>query len=133
MTLETLTDDVAALKRMVLDNFQRAELYKFRYDNLVKKYFGSSSEKRAEAAGQQLLFELPARPEPPAPEQGETPAAAEKEKKHGGGRKPLPKDLPRERIEHTLPEEKRICPCCNEIMQPFGEETASRSNTFRRS
>ena len=68
MTRPHLPDDIEALKDLVLENFQRAELYKFRYDNLVRQHFGRSSEKLGEPPGQQLLFELPTRPEPPAPE-----------------------------------------------------------------
>src|SRR6201988_3344561 len=29
------------------------------------------------------------------------------------GRKPLPAELPRERIEYDLPEDQKICPCCS--------------------
>ena len=134
MTLATLPEDLPQLKQLVLEHFQRAnderqraELYKFRYENLIRQHFGRSSEKRDEPSGQQLLFELPARPEPlppePAPESS-TPASIPK--KHGGGRKPLPPELPRERIEYTLPECERKCSCCGETMPPFGEERSEQ-------
>lgn len=134
MKLEALPEDVAQLKRLVLDEHQRAddehqraELYKFKFENLARVHFGASSEKRNDADGQQLLFELPARPEAAATQPAAESATEDAEpKKHGGGRKPLPKDLPRERIEHTLPEEQRKCSCCGETMQPFGEETSEQ-------
>ncbi len=28
------------------------------------------------------------------------------------GRRPLPADLPRERVEYDLPEDQKLCPCC---------------------
>lgn len=42
------------------------------------------------------------------------------------GRKPLPADLPRERIEHDLPEDQKICPCCSKAMHRMGEETSEQ-------
>jgi len=125
MTSTTLPNDLSALKEMVLQEHQRAELYKHRYELLARRHFGQSAEKRPDAPGQQLLFELPTEAEAPAPES----AAAENapaRKKHGGGRKPLPPELPRQRIEHTLPEEQRHCPCCRDVMQPFGEEVTEQ-------
>lgn len=141
MTLPTLPDDVMELKQLVLDNFQRAEreelrakdehqraeMLKFKLDNLIRLHYGVSSEKRNDAFGQQLLFELPARPESPVIESATAaPATSDEPKKHGGGRKPLPKDLPRERREYTLPESERKCSCCGETMQPFGEESSEQ-------
>jgi len=35
------------------------------------------------------------------------------------GRKPLPAELPRERIEYDLPEDQKICPCCSKAMWVF--------------
>src|SRR5215831_17068919 len=37
------------------------------------------------------------------------------------GRKPLPEDLPRERVEHDLPEDQKACPCCGKGMHRMGE------------
>lgn len=134
MTLPALPDDVMQLKQLVLDNFQRAndehqraEMLQFKLDTLIRQRYGVSSEKRSDPPEQQLLFELPARPAPTESEPAiETPAPEAEPKKHGGGRKPLPKDLPRERIEYTLSESERACSCCGETMQPFGEETSEQ-------
>jgi transposase len=129
MTSAELPEDITTLKEMVIREYQRAEqehqraeLFKFRLEKLTRHHFGPSSEKRPETSGQQLLFELPSQPEAPALV---APAPAIS-KKHGGGRKPLPPELRRERIEYTLPEEKRKCACCGEIMQPFGEEVTEQ-------
>nr|WP_150526901.1 IS66 family transposase [Roseibium sediminis] len=37
------------------------------------------------------------------------------------GRKPLPEDLPRERVEYDLPEDQKACPCCHGRMHRMGE------------
>jgi hypothetical protein len=42
------------------------------------------------------------------------------------GRKPLPADLPRERIEYDLPEDQKICPCCGKAMPRMGEEISEQ-------
>jgi transposase len=91
---------------------------------MVRRYFGPSSEKKQEPSGQQLLFELP-QPEPkPAP--AAEPAQPDRPKRHGGGRRKLPPELIRERIEYKAKEEDRLCPCCGEVMQPFGEEVSEQ-------
>lgn len=41
-------------------------------------------------------------------------------------RKPLPADLPRQRIEHDLPEDKKACPCCRSRMHRMGENVAEQ-------
>jgi transposase len=133
MTKIELPNDIEALKDLVIQKHelftqehQRAELFKHRYDLLARRYFGQSSEKRKDAPGQQMLFELPGEPERPAPAGDEQTETALRKKKHGGGRKPIPPELPRQEIKYTLPEEKRICTCCGEVMQPFGEEVTEQ-------
>jgi transposase len=140
MTKLDLPNDIEALKDLVIQTHdqlaqkhellaqehQRAELFKHRYELLARRYFGQSSEKRKDAPGQQMLFELPGEPERPAPADTEKQDEALRKRKHGGGRKPIPPELPRQEIKYTLPEEKRICTCCGEVMQPFGEEVTEQ-------
>jgi len=127
-----LPDDVSALKQIAVreheraeQEHQRAELFKYRWEKMARRYFGASSEKTHEPAGQQQLFPMPqpetlaAPPEAQAPDQQVT-------KRHGGGRRKLPPDLVRQRIEYTLPEHERRCPCCGKVMQPFGEELSEQ-------
>ena len=126
MTAAELPDDIAQLKERVLQEHQRAELYKFRWEKMVRRYFGPSSEKSHEPSGQQLLFALP-QPEAQAAEPlASTAETSTPAKPHGGGRKKLPPELIRHRIEYTVPEEKRRCECCGESMQPFGEESSEQ-------
>lgn len=37
------------------------------------------------------------------------------------GRKPLPGNLPRERVEYDIPDDRKICPCCTGRMHRMGE------------
>ncbi len=67
MTKIELPNDMEALKDLVIQEYQRAELFKNRHDLLVRRYFGRSSEKRSEDPSQLLLFELPTEAEVPMP------------------------------------------------------------------
>lgn len=97
-----------------------------RLDLLLRKLYGPKAE-RFDPNQPWLIPELapgaePEQPpaaatDPPAPPE----AAPEKAKAKGHGRKALPEDLPRQRVEHTLAEAQRICPCCGEVCQKFGE------------
>ena len=133
MNRTTLPTEIEALQQLVLQKHeqysqehQRAELYKHRYKLLARRAFGQSSEKFKDAPEQQLLFELPSEPEKPAPVAPADADTSAPAKKHGGGRRPLPPELPRQRIEYTLPEEQRRCSCCTEVMQPFGEDVTEQ-------
>lgn len=98
---------------------ENAEL-KERVARLQQMLFGTSSE--------QSSGDSPAEPPPQAAEGADHGAGdpkvvplARKQAK-GGGRKPLPADLPRERINYELPEHDRFCPCCHGAIQAIGEE-----------
>ena len=58
----------------------------------------------------------------PEPEEADKKAA----KRRGHGRKPLPRTLERERIEHELTEAERECPNCARTMERIGEEVSER-------
>lgn len=128
MTLATLPTDVEALKDLVMEEHRRAELFKAKLEELEARVFGRhASEKlhREQATGQQVM-EFVDLPHPPQEAPPAEPVVKDEKKKHGGGRKAIPDHLPRQRIEHTLPEEQRQCPDCGETMQPFGEETSEQ-------
>lgn len=42
------------------------------------------------------------------------------------GRKPLPADLPRERIEYDLPDTQKACTCCGHALHRMGEEVSEQ-------
>lgn len=53
------------------------------------------------------------------PETGLPPVKTETGKKRG--RRPLPENLPRERVEYDLPDDQKSCPCCRSRMHRMGE------------
>ncbi|MDR3388628.1 MAG: transposase, partial [Rudaea sp.] len=48
-------------------------------------------------------------------------ADAEQPEPKKRGRRPLPDGLPRERVEHDLPEDQKVCACCRNRMHRMGE------------
>jgi transposase len=51
---------------------------------------------------------------------------AEKPEPNKRGRKPLPDGLPRERVEHDVPEDQKACPCCQNRMHRMGETVSEQ-------
>ena len=97
--------------------------------HLTRLVFGRRSE-RCESTHPLLPFPEVQEPEPPSPPHvaeaadEETEEITYKRKKRGATR--ISKDLPRETNRIELSESERRCPCCNEVMQPIGEETSER-------
>lgn len=132
-----LPDDVPTLQAMIrelLDALKKSrherEGIQQRLDLLLRKLYGPKAE-RFHPDQPWLLPELAAEPaaEKPLSEESpneETPINGNKKKRHGGGRKKLPENLPRIRIEHTLSEGERICPCCNDVCVKFGEDVSEQ-------
>jgi transposase len=130
-----LPDDPVILKRMILELLdtlratrQDYEQVRHRLDQLLRKMYGSKAEKFD--PNQPFLFADLApgeneqqEPTPPAVETPppEDPSITPK-KNPGHGRKPLPKDLKRERRVHDVPETERLCPCCQKQRVKIGEE-----------
>jgi len=102
-----------------------AEAYKHKLDQLLRKVYGSKSEKFNPE--QPWLFpELAAAPvetPPPAP----TPTAEDQSaKRRGHGRQGLPKSLRREPHLYELAEAQRHCPTCGVVCQKFGEDRSEQ-------
>lgn len=58
------------------------------------------------------------------PDTGLPPSEVRREKKCG--RKPLPENLPRERVEYDLPDDQKSCPCCRGQMHRMGESVTEQ-------
>jgi len=101
----------------------------FRLDQL--KRFGPKSEKQADRVfdeAERIAAAEPADEDAQAPfalpETGLPPAEDAPRGKRG--RKPLPADLPRTRIEYDLPEDQKACACCGHALHRMGEETSEQ-------
>ncbi len=98
---------------------------------LCRMHFGRRTER---VEGPTLFDDLP-NPEPtptPAPPDAEATSPSEPEidiaahKRKGHGRKPLPKDLPREREEIDFTDAEKLCPCCGKPRARMGADTSER-------
>ena|SRR5580765_985142 len=129
-----LPDDVPTLHAMIrelLDALKKAQHechgVQQRLDLLLRKLYGPKAE-RFHPEQPWLLPEMAAdaatassaSPSEECPRTDPTNHAPRQ--RHGGGRKKLPESLSRIRIEHTLAEAERICPCCKEVCVKFGED-----------
>jgi len=96
---------------------------------LLGKLYGRSSEKLD--AGQltlfaQMLGQLQSEPPTPPITPSAPPAPASRPVKTPHGRRRFPADLPRQRIEHDLPEDQKPCPCCGRQRHRIGEEVTEK-------
>ena len=127
---QSLPDDIDALKALLLKKEQRIDLLEEQIRLLKQKRFGASSEKsdqqvelfdEAELGDAEVQL-APQEDEPVAVATAPTAVSAPKAKR---GRKPLPADLPRVRIEHDLPDADKVCTCgC--LRECIGEETSEQ-------
>ncbi len=136
--LVELPDDVARLKKLVLEQARRAhelqeEITQLKlqllateekYEVLRRKFFGASSERRKkenENPQQQWLFnEAETYAEAPGAPAKKVPVAAHERKARG--RKALPENLERREIVHELTEQERTCPACGALRPEIGQE-----------
>jgi transposase len=135
-----LPDDLDTLKRMICELLallktekHRSEGLQHRLDQLLRRLYGPRGEKfRPDQPG---LFELlnevaaaeAAESAPPQPTAlPPTEPVGTPPKKKGHGRRALPKDLRRERIEHDVPEAEKVCSCCQTPRIKIGEETSEQ-------
>lgn len=98
-----------------------------RLDLLLRRLYGPKAERFNPDQPWLIPDMAPGQEEPLTEQPADSAAAAdnatsEKAKTKGHGRRRLPEDLPRERVEHTLSEAERLCPCCGIVCQKFGED-----------
>jgi transposase len=123
-----LPDDIEELKRQLLKVQQELAVVNARNQYLEEQFrlaqhkqFGKSSEG---FAGQGELFN---EAEALA---GQTEDTPEKEaisyERNKPKRKPLPPELPRETLVHDLPDEEKVCACCEGKLHKIGEDKAEK-------
>jgi len=124
---EQLPDDTNTLKQMVLTLLGQIDDLNGQLYYLKRQLFGKKSEKLDPA--QRLLFEnLYDQVKAKIEEQKQPKIKAVKKRKNTNhkGRKPLPKDLPREIIEIEPAEEEKTCFICNNEKQRIGSEETEK-------
>lgn len=131
---EHLPDDPALLKEMIREllatlageRHQRATLER-KLEQLLRRLYGPRNE--TVDADQLPLFAGLTEPAgaPPVPA-GEVAAeeTATAPRRKGHGRRPLPKDLPRERKVYDVPVAERACPGCGAERTKIGEEVSEQ-------
>jgi transposase len=133
LTAEHLPDDVATLRRMILELLvslreqQRDnEALRHRLDLLLRRLYGPRGERCR--ADQPLLFaEADAGPDTVAPaptEPAAPPQAPRRCRPHG--RRRLPENLPRERRHHELAEAARRCARCGQVRIDIGVDKSEQ-------
>jgi transposase len=131
--LAALRAEVAHLRRVnqellatVADLRATVERQQSHIDKLVRMTFGRRSER---VVGPTLFDDVPdSSPPPPAdaPPVPEPPSGSARPRRRGHGRRPLPAELPRERVEIDLTEAERACPCCHRTRVRIGAEVSER-------
>jgi transposase len=129
---EQLPDDVATLKRMVMELLASLherdrdnELLRHRLDLLLRRLYGPRGERIN--PNQLLLFAEMAAGQDTAPVPTE-PAAAVKPKRRcrPHGRRRLPDTLPREPRHHELAQAERVCPDCGQVRVDIGTDRSEQ-------
>lgn len=128
LDIKYIPDDIAALKKMLSEYESENRMLRDQVEYLKYKLFGRKSEKLTEAERKQLyLFnetELVAGEEE-AEEAGEKIGVAAHTREKKRGRKPLPENLPRERVVHDIPEKDKQCGC-GATKSVIGEEVSEK-------
>jgi transposase len=121
---EQLRGQVQELLRTVGELRAALEKQQAHIDRLVRLSFGRSSER---LDGPTLFDDCPApEPAPPPTPPAAPPAVPGVPRRKGHGRKALPKDLPRERIESDLCDAEKDCPCCGRRRVRIGADVSER-------
>ncbi len=131
----TLPDDPALLRGVIaqllgaVDRLERKNAFlQTEVDALFRRLFRKHSEK-LDPRQLELVFEAmrDLGISQPQLERLEQEVEAGKHRRHGvAKRQPFPKDLPRERVEHLLPEHERCCASCGEELTKIHEETTEQ-------
>ena len=108
---ETLAQRVTHLEEQL--RLERLHRYAPRSEKLKDRIFNEAEQAAAEAKETDDVETAP------IADTGLADAEQPEPKKRG--RRPLPDGLPRQRVEHDLPEEQKVCSCCRNRMHRMGE------------
>jgi transposase len=95
-------------------------------DRLVRMTFGRRSERVTESVLAEDVPDPDPSPAADTPSVPEPPADPAMPRRRGHGRRPLPADLPRERVEIDLTDAEKACPHCQCIRTRIGADVCER-------
>jgi transposase len=121
--VETCHEVILSLLETLGGVEQRCEQLEHRLDVLLRQRFGPSAE-RLDSSQLQLFAREVLQTQ--GEETPEAPSTTVREHARRNGRRKLPEDLPRLRVEYDLTDEERCCPECQEPRRKIGEETSEQ-------
>ena len=126
MTTQTSNAEMVTISRAEYEELRGLVQWLMEQLRIIKsRQFGSQSEKSSEQVEEQLSLLFDEAEAWIATEENQaatTVRAHTRERKSGNVRDILPEHIDVIEVEHTLPEEERVCPQCGETMQPIGKE-----------
>jgi transposase len=131
VTAEQLPDDVATLKRMILELLASMrqqgrdyEAVRHRLNLLLQRLFGRRNERFNPS--QRLLFDDATDGQEPAQPTGASTEAQPRRRAKPHGRRRLPQNLPREPRHHELTEAERLCAGCGQPRVDIGTDKSEQ-------
>lgn len=125
MDTKNLSNDPQELKSIIAYYKSQIEYLEQKVSLLQKAIFGTKSEKRCNAGSIENHLPLPGLEEQKLEDVKPQTITVPEHTRKKRGRKPLPDDLPREDVEHDLPEEEKIC-SCGTTLSCIGQEVSEK-------
>ena len=127
---KTLPEDAETLKKIVVDVTAQLD----RTERLLRQLLQAKTGRKSEQLSREQLalfaaelgMALPEAEESEAHDEEPPASASGSGSGKPRGRKPLPRHLKRERIEHDLPESEKHCMRCDQDLRRIGEELSER-------
>lgn len=102
----------ASQQQTILKMAEQMEQLQHRLDKLLHLLYGTQSEKKTKLKSEALPTDTRVNTQDKKPKEVTS---------NANGRRSLPNDLLRVRVEHDVPEDQRGCPCCWRIRQRIGK------------
>lgn len=120
LTIEDLQERRLKLEQQNAELSAKLKWYEEQFRLSQQKKFGASSERTN--SDQLQLFNEAEEEANPAQEEPTLETVTIRRKKQRGQREAMIEELPVETIEYHLPEEERVCPCCNGALHAMSTE-----------
>ena len=141
MDAKALPNDISLCHNLIKELFDSLGKYEnrvghlqHRIEQLIHQLYGRKSERLEDIDPELLLPFIQEYVKEQAESNGEQKSESKKEPakeeitytRNKPKRKPLPADLPREKIEYDLAESQKICDCCGEQLERIGSESSEQ-------